>query len=107
MKGTTDYLRYGDIIMLNFVKDSKKKIAEQLLENLNSILLKKHLLNNMLYTGFLSSYGFLDDEIYFEKIEKKEAYLNYRNYLFVVCPKLNSEFHDEYKKSNKHLQKLS
>jgi len=63
--------------------------------------------NQIIFNGYLSSYGFINDEIYFEKVNKKDRNLNFRNYLFVVTPKLNSEFHDEYKKSKKHFLKLS
>ncbi len=106
MKKKRETLRYGDIIMLNFTKDSKSKIAERLLNNINSILTNKTAINSLMHNGFLSSYGFLNDELYFEKVDKKDFKLNFKNYLFVVTPKLNSEFHDEYKKSKKHLSKL-
>lgn len=75
-----------------------------------NILNEKKSVNDLMFNGYLSSYGFLNDEVYYEKIEDNEEFLNYRNLLFVVCPMLNSEFHDEYKKSKKiqtHLQKIN
>ena len=107
MKNSRENLRYGDIIMINYFRDSKTKIAEHLISNITKILKKKQSVYSFMFNGYLSSYGFLNDELYFEKIEKNKIDLNYRNYLFVVCPKLNSEFHDEYKKSKKHLIKLT
>ena len=76
------------------------------MENLYSLLEEKKALNDLVLQGYLSSYGFLNDEICFEKVEQTDQYLNYRNFLFIVTPKLNSEFHDEYKRSKKNLLKL-
>jgi hypothetical protein len=81
-----------------------------LIASFENVLEEKKTLSDYMFNGYLSSYGFLNDEVYYEKVESSEALVNYRNLLFVICPKLNSEFHDEFKKSQKnfyHLSKLN
>lgn len=60
---------------------------------------------------------FADKNIYFQDVpafEKSKKYpqqrianmINYRDFVFRICPKLNYEFHKEYKKSMKFYKKL-
>ena len=57
--------------------------------------------------GLLSAEGFFDDRIYFEKFSKSESLsVTLRDNIFVICPKLNSEFHKEYATSLSFYEKI-
>ena len=59
----------------------------------------------------------MDQSIYFQDVPALEFskdsgtvqisnMVNYRDFVFKICPKLNFEFHKEYKKSMKYFKKL-
>ena len=92
--------------MVHYMRDVKQRFSEQLAENFQSMMEEKKSLQELMLQGYLSSFGFLNDEIFFEKVSSQQKLPSYRNYLFVITPKLNSEFHDEYKKAKKNYQNI-
>ena len=81
----SNFLKYGDkvIIQSSYTRDKKKQ------------------------WGFLSAEGFFNEKLYFEIFDptlKKNK--NLRENLFVLCPTLNCEFHQEYLRSLKFYKKI-
>jgi hypothetical protein len=48
-----------------------------LIASFENILEEKKTPSDYMFNGYLSSYGFLNDEVYYEKVENSEALINY------------------------------
>ena len=108
------FLKYGECIVLyanyNFVQDFEpfedigngsdprnQPITE-------SKVSKKSLFNLTKLTGFLSTKGFMNKNIAFQTIEGAvdhttltvDNIVNFRDFVFMVTPKLKSDFHRDY-----------
>lgn len=104
-------LKFGDLVILHF---SSKQMMQG--ENLNGASTPSEGRKE----GFLAAMGFMDNQIYLQEAEGFEQsrsgmrasdprvpnMINYRDAVFVICPKLSSEFHKEHQKSREYYQKL-
>ena len=52
-----DPLRYGDVIMVRYIKSSKKLLADNVLNKLSKLLKHKTKILSSVYEGYLSSFG--------------------------------------------------
>lgn len=126
-----NFLRYGDLVVLRlhkYISDHKKtdRLVEREAERENTQKEAANEANQLSknehekYVGYISGTGYLDNRIYFQTVPYNPDLLedtsipetqiplltNFRDFVFVITPKLNFEFHKDYVKTLNQYKKF-